>query len=445
MGKDRSGKYHPAKGTPSGAGKDDTTDRYEGTSDDIPENIPVRHPNRNTDKRHESFNNQQDAQDSRHDPHAAVEAASSVNAEELPHIPTRELLASLANHKAATCISIYMTTHEAGVEVNEQADRIKFKSHLREIAAELKGKDMEQHAIELLLAPAYKMVQDDELWVRLSKGLAVFIADNYCSFMRLPMEVTDKVLVNSTFFLSPLMPMMTTGEYFYLLVISKKQVKLFKGDVYGLEHIPVEGLPKATDELEKKGENNASYTDDRLPNFLEAADDVIWKEVLHNENVPLLLAGVESVIPVYRSVCDYKHVYSEALTGSHERDDAHTLHALAMEIMAPYFEQRREKALELYGNQFATSLTSSMIDKIVPAAYYGRVSHLFVQKDAPQVWGTFDEMKNELNVHTSKEAGGDDLLNNAIVKTLLTGGEVFMLDKEQMPGQGNVIAAVLRY
>jgi len=445
MGKDRSGKFHPAKGKPSGAGKGDTSSRYDGVSDDIPDNIPVRHPNRNTDKRHESFNNLQDAQDSRHDPHAAVEATSSVNAEELPHIPTRELLASLANYKAGTCISIYMATHEAGVEVNEQADRIKFKTHLRDIAGSLKGKGMDTNAVELLLAPAYKLVQDDALWVRLTKGLAVFIADDYCSFMRLPMTVQDKTTINSTFLLSPLMPMMTTGEYFYLLVISKKQVKLFKGDVYGLEHVPVAGLPKATDEPEKKGENNASYTDDRLPNFLEAADDVIWKEVLHNENAPLLLAGVEYLIPIYRSVCDYKHVYSEALTGSHERDDANTLHTLAMEKMAPYFEQRRLKALELYGNQFSTSLTSSMIEKIVPAAYYGQVSHLFVQKEAPSVWGTFDEMKNELKIHQSKDEGGEDLMNSAMVKTLLTGGEVFMLDKEQMPGNDNVIAAVLRY
>lgn len=437
MGKDSSGKYHPPKGTPSGAGKDDTTNRYESDSDEIPQNIPIRHPNRNTDKRHESFNNQQDAQDSRHDPHAAVEMQTSVNAEELPHIPTKELLASLANYKADTCISIYIPTHGSGVEV-------KFKTHLREIAGSLKAKGMEHQAIESMLAPAHKLLQDDTMWVRLTKGLAVFIAEGYCSFMRLPMIVPEKVIVNSTFLLSPLMPMLTTGEYFYLLVVSKKQLKLFKGDVYGLEHIPVPGLPKATDEIEKKGENNASYTDDRLPNFLEAADDVIWKEVLHNENVPLLLAGVDSVIPIYRTVCDYKHVYSESLTGSHERDDTGTLHALAMEKMAPYFEQRRLKALELYGNQFSTSLTSSMIEKIVPASYYGQVSHLFVQRDA-QVWGTFDEMKNELKIHGSQEEGGEDLLNNAMVKTLLTGGEVFMLEKEEMPGQDNVIAAVLRY
>lgn len=444
MAKDRSGKFQPPAGKPSGAGKDDTTSRYDDMPDEIPQNVPVRHPNRNTDKRHQGPNNQQDAQDSRHDPHAVVEAAGSVIAEELPHIPSKELLALLFAREADTCISIYTGTHEAGGEVNEQADRIRFKSQLREAAAVLKQRGTNHQTAEQLLAPAYKLVQDDALWVNLRKGLAVFIADGYCSFMRTPVTMQDKLVVNSKFFLSPLIPMLITREHFYLLVISKRQVKLFRGDMYGIEHIPVPGLSKVHEEPEKKGEDNASDNDDRTDIFLEAADDVIWKEVLHNQNVPLLLAGVEYLVPIYKSVTDYNNIYPEALTGSHERTDAHTLHALAMEKMQPYFEQRRVKALELYNNQFSTSLTSSMIDKVVPAAYYGRVSHLFVAKDE-QVWGTFDEMKNELAMHAAAGDGGEDLLNNAMVKTLLTGGEVYLLDKAQMPGHDNVVAAVLRY
>jgi hypothetical protein len=111
--------------------------------------------------------------------------------------------------------------------------------------------------------------------------------------------------------------------------------------------------------------------------------------------------------------------------------------------MQPYFDQRQTKALEIYGNKSATELTSSIVSDVIPATYYGRVSHLFVSK-GEHVWGTFDEMANELKIHESVEEGSEDLIDNAVVKTLATGGEVFLLEKSQMPAE-SPIAALLRY
>ncbi|HEX6193390.1 MAG TPA: hypothetical protein VFZ42_13545, partial [Chitinophagaceae bacterium] len=76
MAKERSGKSQPPKGKPSGAAKDDITDRYTSGEDEIGPHVPVRHPNRNTGKKHESSRNPADDQDSRHDPHAIAEPAT---------------------------------------------------------------------------------------------------------------------------------------------------------------------------------------------------------------------------------------------------------------------------------------------------------------------------------------------------------------------------------
>ncbi len=85
-------------------------------------------------------------------------------------------------------------------------------------------------------------------------------------------------------------------------------------------------------------------------------------------------------IPIYRSVSDYKHLWEDALTGSHEHEDIPTLYKQAREKMEPYFQQRVSKALDNYGNQSATELTSSITDDVIPAAYYGRISYLFCSK-----------------------------------------------------------------
>lgn len=486
MGKDKGGKYHPPKGKPSGARKEesglgihatdpdkmdqylDITDKYTTGDDELAPGVPVRHPNRNTEKGHSRFKNQADGQDSRKaDDLTYTENRSAIQPEELSRRLNKELFAELANHKDNPCISLYLPTHQAGVEVNELVDQVAFKQSLSEIRDSMRAKGHNDASIEKLLEPGRELIADEKFWRNLTKGLAVFICNDRFRYMKLPFEPEKQILVNSSFLVSPLLPLMTTKEYFYLLVISKKQAKLFKADTFGMEYVDVPNLPQGMEEglgYDKEvattfrtggrggtgganfhGAGGGNNNDDKaeLAMYLETVDDVIWKEVLHNENVPLLLAGVEYLIPIYRSVSDYKHVYEDALTGSHERDDMMALYELAMEKMVPYFEQRTHKALELYGNQSATSLTTSVQDDIIPAAHYGQVSHLFVQKGA-HIWGTFDEMNNELRIHQSEEEGDEDLLDTAVSKTLLTGGDVYVLDKEMMPAE-SMVAALLRY
>jgi hypothetical protein len=71
MGKDQNGNFHPGKGKPSGANKEEglgftstppekleeylnITDKYTTDSDELAEGVPIRHPNRNTSKDEET-------------------------------------------------------------------------------------------------------------------------------------------------------------------------------------------------------------------------------------------------------------------------------------------------------------------------------------------------------------------------------------------------------
>ena len=94
-------------------------------------------------------------------------------------------------------------------------------------------------------------------------------------------------------------------------------------------------------------------------------------------------------------------------------------------------------------NNSANGKTSSIAADVIPAAYYAQISHLFVCK-GEHIWGTFDEMQNELVFHDTADEDGEDLIDNAVEKTLLNGGEVFLLEKEKMPAETQ-IAAVMRF
>ena len=483
MGKDESGTFHPGKGKPSGVNKEEglgiqatppehmdqyneVTDKYTD-GEELAPNVPVRHPNRNTSKGEDTFKAKENVPESDKTVNDALSAdRSSTVPEELPGILTKEGLTELATYQSDCCISVFLGTHEAGVEVNENYDVISFKNVLQKLTAQLKERNINAAQIERMLEPGFELVRDQDFWKQTSPGLAVFIADGYFKYIKMPVGIQEDVVIESTFYVTPLIPILAKKEYFYLLVISKKQCKLFRADESGMEYIHVNDLPKSLQEdmgdtdvqttfrrgtgggdsqISVHGAGGGNNNDDKvyIANYFESVDDVLWKNVLHDQNAPLVLAGVEYLIPIYKSVCDYKHVWEQSLTGSHEHEDTATLYKQAKELMQPYFAQRLNRALENYGNQSATELTSSIIDDVVPATYYGRVSHLFVQR-GEHIWGRFDEMENKLEMQTEETEGAEDLIDNAVVRTLMTGGDIFLLDKEQMPAD-SPIAAIFRY
>ncbi len=484
MGKDKSGKFHPGKGKPSGVNKEEglglhptdpenldqyieMTDKYTVGTDELAPNVPLRHPNRNTSKGQAEYKEKQDTESDKEKNERFDEDHASTVAEELPGILSKELFAEIANYKAECCVSIYIPTHRAGVEINEHFDPIVYKNGLQDVKQKLQTKGIETIQIERMLEPGYELLRDDGFWHKLTESLVVFIAEGYFKYIKMPVVPTEEIVIDNSFFVAPLIPIITTKEYYYLLVISKKQAKFYRADAFGMQYIPIDELPNGVDDVvhfEEKDDEKLFRTGGRggtgganfhgigsgkpdekqnIALYLEEVDDTLWKHILNKENAPVLLAGVEYLIPIYKQVTDYHNIWNEALTGSHEHEDIPTLYKQTREIMEPYFQRGLNKALEDYGNKSATALTSTTASDIIPATYYAQVSHLFIRK-GEHIWGTFDEMANELKIFNTPEEGGEDLLDNAVVKTLVNGGEVFLLEKEKMPAE-SLIAAILRY
>ena len=488
MGKDREGKFHPRKGKPSGSLREGTglqpidtsaieeqleiAEKYtEGEEQPAP-NIHVRHPNRNVDKR-EARQRNKETQRFNNPANKTVNETltverSGIEAEELPSMLKKEQFAELANAVGECCISFYMdTTASPSVEANRQKDFIGFKNKLQQITALLKDKGIEQAQIERMLKPGYDLLRNEDFWSNLSQGLAVFITDGLFRYIRLPDTPRDEVLINSTFYLTPLIPVMTSKDYFYVLVLSKKQAKFYRADAFGMQYINVTGMPRGVDDVvhfEEKDDQDLFRTDTigagagatfhgtgtgrpdhktNLAMYFDEVDETLWKEILNRENVPLLLVGVEYLIPIYKQVAKYKPIWEDAVTGSHEYEDLSALYPQVRAKMEPYFQERITKALNAFANQSATELTSSIADDIIPAAHYGRISQLFVLK-GEHIWGNFDEMNNILTVHPIQEDNDECLVDKTVIKTLLNGGEVFILPPERMPAESK-IAALMRY
>jgi hypothetical protein len=491
MGKDREGRFHPKKGKPSNDSKEglglrptmpaedlekdlEMTDKYTEDADKLATGVRMRHPNRNTNKQedHVKENGQKNQQSNKSATQTFTEERSAAEPEELPGILYKSLFEQLASYHSDCCITAYIPTHRAGVEVNEQQDRIVFKSTLQEITSQLQQKGYNQGQIEKLLAPGYQLLREgEEMWYNLTEGMGIFIADDYFKFVRLPFTPPNEILINNSFYVSPLVQAMVGNEHFYVLLVSKKRSVFFRADNFYMEDLRIGELPQGVDDVvhneEKEADNDlfrggstragggipsANYHGhgggrpdhkETLALYMKEIDRTLWQKVLSREQAPLLLVGIDYLLPIYKSVSSYQYIWEEGLTGSYEHEPADVLYQKAREIMKPYFEKQQKDAFENYMNKLATPLTTSMPDAVVRASYYNQVSDLFVEKGA-HIWGTFDDQANQLEIHDEKQPNDDCLIDKAATQTILHGGRVHILDKEQMPN-GSTVAALLRF
>jgi hypothetical protein len=380
---------------------------------------------------------------------------------------SKQEFTELAHYTGEMCISIYIPSHRSGVEVNQKQDAIMFKNALQSVNTQLQAKGIDSEIITTLLAPCYELYKNDIFWNNQLDGLAVFIANDFFKAIQLPFTVNEEVFINNSFFVSPLLPMITNTEEFYLLALSKQEAKLYLGNAFGLQPLEVEGMPDGMEDviqfdekigaqLHRRGSRGGNdgganfhgqenQLDDKtiIGTYFQEVDRTVYSEVLHDKNIPLILAGVEYLIPIYKGISKYNFITEDAITGNQQHESLLGLFTKARVIATPYFKQQVNKALQNYYNGIATPSTSSMPEKVVPASFYAQISDLFVCKDE-HIWGTFDQESGKVDIHAQKQDDDECLLNKAAVNTYVNGGSVYVIEKEKMPND-SVVAAFLRF
>lgn len=477
-GKDREGSYHPPKGKPSGRGVDTTEETVTDAAiaekysdeEDLPGNIRVRHPNRNPDKRETRGGKKNVINIAKN----STMVADAPDAEGKPLLLDEivelngEAIKTLTSYQSQVSISIYLPTHTSGVEVNERMDFIAFKNAIQQVTTSLKSRNIDDETIKRITSPAHQLLKTENFWNNLSPGLAVFLSDGFSKFYKMPVAPEETVYINSSFKMKPLTPVILSTEYYYLLMISKKQAQLYRADDFGIRHIPISEMPNGVEDVvhfENKddqklfrtgssgGGQGANYhgigagkPDDKenIKMYLDEVDETLWKEVLSRENKPLVIAAVEYIHPIFKEVSKYNFIWPEGLTGNFEATDLATLYSRSKELVIPHFEANKKRALEQYGNKSATPLTSFNFDEVIPAAYYGRVDTLFVKKHS-EMWGTFDEQDSVLHIHPSRQDDDESMIDKVIMKTITNGGMVYEVSEDEMPAKGTAMAALMRY
>ena len=357
-------------------------------------------------------------------------------------------LKSLMQKQLGICISIYMPAIRKGAEI--QQNQIRYKNLLRDAEDRLLSSELRPSEIKDILAPAQEMSGNIPFWQNQSDGLAVFLSPDSFRYYRLPQSFKELVVITDRFHIKPLIPALASDTEFYILAISQKNVRLLRCSLQHVEETDLKGIPENLDDalnlddFEKRLQRHTG-SEDMKANLLQYFQHVDkgLRELLRDKKVPLIFAGVDYLLPIYREANTYPHLTDRGISGNPEGLSADKLRDMARPIVESFLETKRADALSQYRQNAGTGLTSSDVREIVQAAYHGRVGILFVSVGVQQ-WGTFDSTTSEVKLDKNAGTGNEDLLDLAAIQTILNGGTVYAMDRDKIPID-SALAAIFRY
>jgi hypothetical protein len=371
----------------------------------------------------------------------------------------------LASFKEATAVSLYLPTHLAP---DARQDAVRLKNLLERAEDELEARGMRRSEAKELLAAAGKLPADMDFWKGKSQGLAIFVTPKLFRAYRLPQAFNESLIVHRRLNIKPLLPVADRGERFLLLALSQNHVRLLDVTRSRSNEVVVKGLPEnkrqalnydGADRGEQvhegmrgslgkqaaifHGQGGVKDTaKDDLTQFFQSVNRAL-DPVLRKQTVPLLLAGVDYLLPLFRQTCSYAHLLERHLAGNCDLLTSHQLHERSWEIMRPVFDRPRREALAKLCQLLGTGRASADAAEVAGAAMIGKIDMLLVDIGQEQL-GTFDTNLGKAVVCDHACDDSEDLVNLAVSETLLRNGTVFAAEPRELPASGP-LAAIFRY
>jgi hypothetical protein len=363
------------------------------------------------------------------------------------------------------CLSAYMPLSTAPGNQSAKGNALEWKETLR--ALEPKIQQYGAAGRELL-----DSVRDwDGIFQgRPPEGRSIAVLRSHDVFVATWVEeaVKSRADIGPHFYIRPLLPDLTRDKVFYILALSQKNVRLLRCTSHSSEEV---ALPPHTaagfdtymntakpdhmldnrssggpDVGSSKGvmfstSSDREDKDEYLAHFYRQIDRGV-EETLRGKTEPVMLAGVEYEIALYRSLNSKLHLAQESVQGAPNSLKSGEMHARALDAMLRCYERKIDDALAQYNHKVGAGASNRLKD-VVTAAHDGRVLTLLVS-DSLQRTGVFDESTHTVKGRETGTSEDEDLINDAAVQTILHAGQVSVVPNGKMPN-GAPLAAIFRF
>jgi len=377
-------------------------------------------------------------------------------------------LRSLIAQQGKWCVSLYMPTHRLGRE--QQQDPVRLKNLLAKAETELLANGLRRPKAQKLMQPGEELLWDKGFWQHQSDGLAIFLSNEFFVKYRLPAGFEELLIITKSFHTKPLIPVLNRVGKFYVLFVSLKNIRLFHGSADTISEIPLKFPTSMQEALRTEdpqkylnlhsgststseakrgsaifhGYNPADEEKKKILRFFQSVNQGLH-ELLEDKNLPMILAGADHILPIFREACTYDNTLEDSLRRDPDKENLKELHEGAYQMTLPIFEENQRKAVEKFEqlNGQQSTLATHDLESAVKAAKFGQVETMFVPLNE-QMWGRYDAENNQVILEDEAGPANEDLLDLAAAETILNSGQVFAVPRQQLPGNGD-LAAILRF
>lgn len=380
-------------------------------------------------------------------------------------IPSLEDIQQLIKIENGLTISLYMPTFKKSVETLQNP--IRFKNLVTLAEEQLSDRGVPEARSRELLQPWRELQNQYDFWQQQEKGLASFRWEDDLRLFGLPSEPPEEVFVGERFYVKPLLRWVTGQDRFYLLALSQNGTRLLRCSRDTESEIEVEQMPRNMAEAlrhtetqrqlqfhtgsgEARGMRAAVFhghgipKDDekvRIIEYFRLVDKSLKPVLKGEEEIPLVLAGVEFLFPLYKEASSHPEVVA-GVKGNPEGLSAEQLRKKAWELIKPRLHADRRNLARKFEELAGTDQASDDPEQVLPAALQGRVESLFIPVDV-HLWGSLNQ-NGRFETHEERRPESLDLLDFTAVETLSHRGKVFAVPTQKLPGKGP-LAAIFRY
>ena len=156
-----------------------------------------------------------------------------------------------------------------------------------------------------------------------------------------------------------------------------------------------------------------------------------------------MLASVEALGAIYRSVNTYPHLAAEGIEGNPERQTDAELAAAARSVLDGLYRDKLADWSALFNQRNQEDRATTDIGQAARAATFGAVQSLLVDMDQV-VSGTVDETDGTVAFADGPGADTYGIVDEIARRVLLSGGQVLSVRQADIPN-GAPLAAILRY
>jgi hypothetical protein len=345
------------------------------------------------------------------------------------------------------CITIAFSTSEPG----------QIHARLRHAAQEaekrLSALGATSETITDLVGPIHPVAEFIGLDGLEISGLILYRSTDILRYFPVGQPFREFVSVGHRFHVRTLLSLVSRPQEFCVLALSVRNVRLFRCSYRAARQVPLGGFAPQnlesflTMRMPDHALNRAAFSqsvrsikahgfrtspdrelsDDYITDFFREIDKAL-QLTLSGRSEPLILAGVQSELAVYRRVSSYASLEGQAIETSADNLTPEELHTCALEIVKRTFSAPLRKVVALFEQNRNAGRVLVVPDEILRAADRGRISTLLTNDSAG--WSDADT--------------GRDWLNDAAVSTVLHGGQAFGLRSSEMPNRFEAVA-IIRY